>query len=436
MINPAKLTPEQRNQIAQQLLRARQPAPTITAAPATPPHTLTLPALSSPRTDYLQYEAQPLDELIRTGKIPPVHATALAYWPDGWLSQRGLPGKVLIENRFQARPVVASILNTSLGRVATILVPRLQSELYTDDTLIDTIVEALELAGALGAQCVSLTGLLPSATGYGGQLLEALGHRRALPRLTTGHAMTASAVVLNINQILATAGRSLADEKVAFLGLGSIGLTTLRLLLTVAPHPHTLILCDLFPKVHQLQATITTLVKQVGFQGTLQIVAVHQEVPAAFYGATLIVGATNVPDVLEVTRIQPGTLLVDDSGPPCFNLSAAINRLHQQGDLLFTEGGAVQLPAPIQQIVYTPPSLETLFTTGEVANPRLIMGCVLSSLLSAGAMALPPTIGAVDPTVASLYYQAITNLDIQAAPLHCGDYQLPMAAIQRFQQLV
>ena len=435
MINPAQLTPEQRNQIAQQLLRARRTAPMHTAPPDTPPHTLTLPALSSPQSTYLQSEARPLDELVRSGQLPPVHAAALAYWPDEWLSQRGLPGKVVIEKQFHARPVVASILSITLGRIATILVPRLQSELYTDTTLLSTIVNALELAGAMGARTVSLTGLLPSATGYGRQLLQALGNRRDLPRLTTGHAMTAAAVVLNIKQILTTAGRTLADERVAFLGLGSIGLTTLRLLLAVAPHPQTLLLCDLFPKVHQLEATITSLVKQVGFQGNLQILPVHQEVPAAFYGATLIVGATNVPDVLEISRIQPGTLLVDDSGPPCFNLPAAIERLHQQGDLLFTEGGAVQLPAPIQQTVYTPQALETLFTTGEVANPRLIMGCVLSSLLSAGAMALPPTIGAVDPTVAELYYQAITNLDIQAAPLHCGDYHLPVAALQRFRQL-
>ena len=50
----------------------------------------------------------------------------------------------------------------------------------------------------------------------------------------------------------------------------------------------------------RLQATITGLVKQVGFQGNLQIVPVHQEVPSALYGSSLIVGATNVPDVLEV----------------------------------------------------------------------------------------------------------------------------------------
>ena len=434
MINPAKLTPEERNRIAQHLLQARRAAPTIMAPPVAQAHPL--PALSSTRTPYLQGETQPLDELIRSGKLPPVHAAALAYWPDAWLSQRGLSGKLVIEKNFHARPVVASIMITPLGRVATILVPRLQSELYTDDTLIDAIVEALELAGTIGAQCVSLTGLLPSATGYGRQLLQALGNRTDLPRVTTGHAMTAAAVVLNINHILATAGRTLAEEDVAFLGLGSIGLTTLRLLLEVAPHPRTLILCDLFPKVHQLQATLTALVKQVGFQGNLQIVPVHQEVPAALYGASLIVGATNVPDVLEVARLQPGTLLVDDSGPPCFNLPAAMARLQQQGDLLFTEGGAVQLRAPIQQIVHTPPALETLFTTGEVANPRLIMGCVLSSLLSAGVMALPPTSGAIEPAVARLYYQAITDLGIQAAPLHCGDHHLPTTALQRFRQTV
>lgn len=432
MINTTQLTPEQRNRLAQQLLQARRVVPSV----ATPAPALTLPALPVAHSPYLQGEASPLDELIRTGHLPPVQAAALTYWPDAWLSQRGLSGKALLEKTFQARPVVASIQLTPLGRVATILVPRLQSALYTDGTLLAAIGEALILADAIGAQSVSLTGLLPSATGYGAQLVAARGGRTDLPRLTTGHAMTATAVVLNINQILATAGRPLADECVAFLGLGSIGLTTLRLLLQVAPHPRRLLLCDLWPKVQQLHATIKDLVDQVGFQGELHLVPVQQEVPAALYDASLIVGATNVPDVLEVARLQPGTLLVDDSGPPCFNLPAAIARLEQQGDLLFTEGGAVQWPTPIRQIVYTPPHLETLFTTGDIANPRLIMGCVLSSLLCTGAVALLPTVGPVAPAVALAYYQASAKLGLQAAPLHCEDYQLPATVVQRFRQSV
>lgn len=430
MIHTAQLTPEQRNRLAQQLLQARRVGPTI-AAPAP---TWTLPALPVARSSYLQGEARPLDELIRTGHLPPVQAAALAYWPDAWLSHRGLPGKELIEKTFQARPVVASIQLTPLGRVATLLAPRLQSDLYTDGTLLAALIDTLTLAGAIGAQSVSLTGLLPSATGYGAQLVAALDGRTDLPGLTTGHAMTATAVVLNINQILATAGRPLANECVAFLGLGSIGLTTLRLLLQVAPHPRTLILCDLSSKLVQLQPALKRLMEEVGFQGGIQTVPVHQEVPAVVYDASLIVGATNVPDVLEVARLQPGTLLVDDSGPPCFNLQAAIARLEQQGDLLFTEGGAVQWPTPIQQIVYTPPHLETLFTTGDIADPRLIMGCVLSSLLCTGAVALPSTVGPVAPAVALAYYQASAKLGIRPPPLHCADYQLPATAIHRFRQ--
>lgn len=437
MINTAQLTPGQRNQLAQQLLQARRAGSGIASpsAASTQPHLLTLPALSGVHSPYLQCEAQPLDALIRTGHLPPVQAAALAYWPDAWLSDRGLPGKVLIQKKFGARPVVASLLLTPLGRVAVILVPRLQSELYTDGTLLEALGETLTMAAAIGAQSVSLTGLLPSATGYGTHLAQALCGRSDRPRLTTGHAMTATAVVLNINHLVTLAGRTLATERVAFLGLGSIGLTTLRLLLQVAPHPRRLLLCDLASKLAQLQTAVSTMVEEVGFQGEIQMVPVYQEIPAAFYDASLIVGATNVPDVLDVARLQPGTLLVDDSGPPCFNLPAAITRLGEQGDLLFTEGGAVQLPASIQQMVYTPPDLETLFTHGDVLHPRLIMGCVLSSLLCTGGTSLPPTVGPVEPAVALAYYQGATALGIQAAPLHCADYHLPATAVPRFRQV-
>lgn len=170
--------------------------------------------------------------------------------------------------------------------------------------------------------------------------LTALGDRVWAPTnraaITTGHALTAATVVLNVEQILRDAGRALAHERLLCLGLGSIGLSSLRLLLQVAPHPHTIMLCDLAAKVPQLQAIGTELVEQYGFQGDVQIIPVQQTLPPAVYTASLIIGATNVPDVLDVDRLQPGTLLVDNSGPHCFDAQRAIARFERQHDLLLT----------------------------------------------------------------------------------------------------
>ena len=354
-------------------ITAAPPQVAVVAAPMTP-----LPLRSSP---YLHYSTEPLATAIKAGRLAPVTAAALAYWPDALIAQHGLSPQWVRDELVHGRPTVASILDTAWGRIATILLPRLHSELYMDPTLPVAIGEALAFAGEIGAQSVSLTGLLPSATDYGRKLNQGLGARTTLPPITTGHAMTAAAVVLNVEQILHEARRTLAQERLVCLGLGSIGLSSLRLLLQVAPHPQTIMLCDLAAKLEQLQAIGCELVERYGFQGELQISPVQQELPPAVYTASLIIGATNVPDVLDVDRLLPGTLLVDDLGPHCFDPARAIARFAQQHDLLFTEGGAIQLPQPIHQTFYTPAAVANIFAASAHDNPQLMMGCVLSSLL-------------------------------------------------------
>ena len=135
----------------------------------------------------------------------------------------------------------------ALGRIGVIVLPLFASEIYHDQAaLIRWIIESLELAGKVGARTVSLTALIPSATHYGLAVAEAVGDRRGLPAVTTGHAATTAAVLINIENILAVAGRDIALERVGFLGLGSIGLSTLRLMLHTLPHPAEITLCDLF----------------------------------------------------------------------------------------------------------------------------------------------------------------------------------------------
>jgi len=407
----------------------------IAAAPLAQNPLVPAPALRPrPLSPYLHYTAERLDLAVKEGTLPPVIAAALGYWPDEVLHQAGLTATALAAAPLGGQPVVASILATAWGRIAIILLPRLHSQLYVDPTLPLAIGDALHLAGELGAQSVALTGLLPSATAYGHAVQPLVAARSELPLVTTGHAMTAAAVVLNTLGLVAAAGRVLVQERLACLGLGSIGLSTLRLLLQVAPHPATILLCDLAAKAAHLDAIAEELVTVYGFQGEVQIALVEQAVPLALYTASLIVGATNVPDVLAVERLLPGTLLVDDSGPHCFDGQQAIARLEGQQDLLFTEGGAVQLPTPIQQTVYTPPGLEALFTERVLDQPQTLMGCVLSSLLSSRWGQLPPTIGPVAPDQALAYYQTIQQLGVQAAPLHLDGYALPPALITQFRQ--
>ena len=226
-------------------------------------------------------------------------------------------------------------METSLGRIAVILVPRFGSELYNDPVdLVNMVREASKFAGQIGARVVSLTGLIPSATDYGCSIATGQPSSNELPAITTGHATTVSVVALTIEKIARLAGRELHEERIGFLGLGSIGTATLSLMLRCLPHPAEITLCDLHRSVNTERAR--ELVRNAGFQGTVRIMESRPCVPADFYESTLIVGATNVPEVLDVRQIRPGTMIVDDSGPHCYSVPEAIRRLETEQDILFT----------------------------------------------------------------------------------------------------
>lgn len=86
-----------------------------------------------------------------------------------------------------------------------------------------------------------------------------------------------------------------------------------------------------------------------GFAGRLLVAPATQglTVPDKVYDASVIVGATNVPDVLDITRVHQGTVIVDDSAPHCFDVKLAIERAEAKADILFTEGGLLSSPAPL-----------------------------------------------------------------------------------------
>jgi hypothetical protein len=313
--------------------------------------------------------------------------------------------------------------------------------MYGDPTdLIAITSEALALARQIGAATVSLTGLLPSATDYGRALATPLAKRRDMPRVTTGHATTTSAVVLMIDKLGQECGRQLTQECVGFLGMGSIGLTSLYLMLHTLPHPAELLLCDVYQKSRDLETIRKTVIEKFGFQGSVRIAASSgAEVPSAFYAATLIVGATNVPDILDINRVRPGTLIVDDSAPHCFSPERAIQRFERHRDLLFTEGGALRSPEPIRELRYVPSSADDTMTVRQLDatfrrhKPDDIMGCTLSGLLSSRFQQLQPTIGLVDHRTSYQHYAVLRQLGLKAARLQCDDYVLAQDRQYSFQ---
>jgi hypothetical protein len=285
---------------------------------------------------------------------------------------------------------------------------------------------------------VSLTGLLPSATRYGRALEKALLGRQ-LPRITTGHATTTAAVVLSVRRILEESGRDLTRERVGFVGLGSVGSATLRTLFRLRPHPAEVRLCDVYGKRDGLLELQRELVEELGYYGPVHVLEARGEVPPELYDSSLIVGATNVPDVLDVDRLAPGTLLVDDSSPHCFRLDRAVRRQRERQDVLFTEGGTLRAPSPLGQVLHVPDELlraakDVPADVLGVHDPHRVTGCVLSSLLSARRPDLQPTLGLVSPRACLDHSRALMGLGFQAAPLHCGGHVPDEETVRAFRR--
>ena len=117
----------------------------------------------------------------------------------------------------------------------------------------------------------------------------------------------------------------------AFIGLGSVGLATLRLLLSCLPHPARLSLCDVYSKQEILESLRRELIDELGYRGEVRLLASRHEVPAELYEASLIVGATNVAEILDIDRLAPGTIVVDDSAPHAFRSGGGASAVPRAG---------------------------------------------------------------------------------------------------------
>jgi hypothetical protein len=219
-------------------------------------------------------ERRPLLDLIARGQLAGIDVAALSYLPAA-LNERQ---RIAAWRWFGGSPVLTHIVDTPIGRIGLFALPIEGDALYFEGgRLLELSREAVHLAHSAGAQIVALTGLLPSALDYGHRLLSAL-RGASHPIITTGHATTTAAIVLNIQRLLEEADRTLSQESVSFVGLGSIGRTTLRLMLRVLPHPKSLLLCDLYTKHQDIEAIAKSLENE-GYRGEIRVARARAGTP-------------------------------------------------------------------------------------------------------------------------------------------------------------
>ncbi|PKL76051.1 MAG: hypothetical protein CVV27_12255, partial [Candidatus Melainabacteria bacterium HGW-Melainabacteria-1] len=334
-------------------------------------------------------------------------------------------------------------IQTPLGQSANMVLPFFANEIQPGQAkrILPAIQRARQQAMALGARVVSLAGLLPALSSYGHALpaFEAtagLTKSTDLPqRLSTGHSTTVVAMLHSIRFALAQLERPLASCHLAVVGLGSIGEATLNALLASQEHPASLTLVDRPGSERRLRQLAERLTAQGQFTGPVNVVLSQQSLAPEVYSADLIISAVSSRQVIEIQQLRPGTVLVDDSFPHCFDVQAAIERMQQHSDVLVIGGGLLQLPS-IQQQLYLPlqhPELQAALT--QVKLSACLPGCQLESLLLAAYPELPVTLGLVEADKLLQYLPVIQSAGIQAAPLHLETYLIPPELIMALKPL-
>lgn len=248
--------------------------------------------------------------------------------------------------------------------------------------------------------------------------------------------MQTVAVVKTIQATLAATQQDLSTLTVGCLGVGSIGSGALQLLLAQVGKPTALFLCDLASSGDRLCALAADLCQKFDYNGQVRIIKVDDRLPEELYRADLLIGAASRPNLLEVARLAPGSIVVDDSFPACLDLDQAIARMTTAQDLLVVGGGLLHC-GTVQRTLYLPFSQPTLAQqiAGQL-HTDAIASCQVEALLWAACPTLPLTHGIATLTGALAYWQAAEKLGVTAAPLHLRDFRITESLLQSIRQSI
>lgn len=328
--------------------------------------------------------------------------------------------------------LLSHILESEFGRLGVILIPVIDVDLFKDKRrTVAAALKGVELAAERGAKCVSFTGMIPAATDYVRDIVVAVrGLGAENPtlnglQLTSGHAAVVAAFAFNIESLLNFASRTYQDERVAFIGLGSIGEGIARLM-AARPAPRQIYLVDVTGKRGRLEQIKSDLTREYDLPAAhIEIVTVdaQQSLPAHLYPKiSLILSATSGPEVIDVDALAPGTLVVDDSFPLGYNARKAVERMDRVGDIMITIAGGFQGPArftpddPLASLEDADLSeLRRIISRMSNPWPDCLTGCLYSSHLTPH-FELPETIGPVQAKDALCFYETLRRHDFSGTP--------------------
>ncbi|MEO3755220.1 hypothetical protein [Streptomyces sp. B6B3] len=334
-----------------------------------------------------------------------------------------------IREKLGAVPFVSARSYTEHGVGAVVTLPLTMSDLLRDrDAARGHINRAIGVARDHGARCVALSGLLAALADYG----ELVAPSWTDIGVTTGHATATACIILAIESLLHLSGRDWSAERVAILGTGSIGLSVLAAALARLGSPHEVIVCDLATRREAVESLLSGL--RAGHPEVRYEFCATDRDDRPLYDASFIVGSASAPNILDVRRVAPGCLIVDDSVPHCFSVEVAKDRALTDGDVLFTYGGSAMLRKPFEIHTTAPEVLleRDGWPTGR-SSAQEMPGCILSPLVHLAAEHLPPTVGKGVPAEETHRHLAFMNGEgMTPTSPQIGGFVFAEEAIERF----
>jgi len=370
-----------------------------------------------------------------TSSIPTLVAASLIAVPAHY-SKTNMKGAIAIAegqcaNMLNNEALLSHVWRTDYGNLGAIFIPVVDFNLFRDKKhSLEAAVKGVELAATLGARCVSFTGMIPAATDYAKGIETAIQEKSISNplleniRLTTGHAAVVAAFAFNVERLLISNDRAYEQEKVAFVGLGSIGKGILELMAN-KPHPKHIYLVDVKKKEKEVKGLKVMLENKYGLRNKITILLVekNESVPDELYSnTTLFLSASSASNIIDIKKFESNTLLVDDSFPLGFDAQDAIDRIEDKGDIKITIAGGFQGPSSFDLLYKktypdNPVDDELLSGFEKVANAwnDCMTGCIYSSLLTP-YFNLPDTIGPVTYDHALQFYNTLSKNNFIGTP--------------------
>ena len=378
--------------------------------------------------DHIKIEKRPITTLLAMGEIPSITSAVIQCLDEKRFVESGLTRQEIIDNWCNNAPIISDVHNSILGSTAIITIPTFLSETNQDPhELIQMIIDSIKMGGHFGAKTVSLTASLHQATDFGQKIISHdLYDKEKFSPVTTGIATIAAGLMMSIEKICHSAIRTIEKEIVGILGLDPIGKATLRIMLKQLPHPEKLILCDPYKSSDSLDLIKQEIMKDFQFKSNIKIVQNNFD---EIYNASVIIGTMNETNIIDISKIKSGTLLIDCSVSHTFDVSQAISRLKDKKDILFTDGSQLCQPSPYNCTLFIPENMEHLLTEKQKNkmynfDPSIINTSVVSGLL----MAQLETISADDknPDLDTVLrnYEKLKTLGFRAPGLHCENFSI------------